>query len=733
MTLEIDFPLPRTHCGLALGNGLFGALIWGVDGLNVTVNRSDFWDHRGGEKLRGEGLYEKFKAAFDPANPKALSDVFVRESVPSAFHSTRMGMGRFEFALRDGAKPTKGEVLAAEGAVRIHIGGAARPVTAALHPRRPILLILDPDRVVADVRPRPAWEWVGERLSQCRFDPPEVVNEDGLIGWAQACPADPAMAALCRRTPWGWLIGMFDGETAAEALATARCELKACAATGPEAFLEETAAWWSRYWSALPKVDVPAPFFRRFIEYALFKFAGATSPESPVACSLQGPWIEEYQMARWSGDYHFNVNEQQIYTLAFPANHPEHLLPLFDMLDGCRDVLRDNARSLVGVDDGLAMIHAIDDRGLACGGISGGSTLDQAVAGWTAQLFWLYYLHTGDRAFLRERALPFMRGVMRVYEEMLVDEGDRYALPLGVSAEYSVRCANGLTQRVGRNPSYQFACIHMLLTALFGACEVLGEEPRPIWRELRDKVPPYTTVGPAGEERIGIWEAQDLDECHRHHSHLASIYPFDTLPNPTADQRNVLENSIERWIEKGMWRYSEWCIPWAAILHGRIGNRETPHILLRMWRDIFINEGLTTVYIPRDMGITRHRQEMHEYPLEDVEIMQLDGTMAGATAMYEMLVHTHGGVTRLFPATPWRWKDVSFENIRQPGPFLVSGRREAGRFAEAEITSLRGGALTLDIPGEAQAEIIRDGRSEKTDLPRRIEMKPDETVRLAQS
>ena len=54
--IEWPFPLPRTHCGIALGNGLAGALVWGNERLNITVNRADFWDRRAGHKLHSAAL-----------------------------------------------------------------------------------------------------------------------------------------------------------------------------------------------------------------------------------------------------------------------------------------------------------------------------------------------------------------------------------------------------------------------------------------------------------------------------------------------------------------------------------------------------------------------------------------------------------------------------------------------------------------------------------------------------
>ena len=38
--IDWQFPLPRTHTGVALGNGNLGALVWGERRLCITLNRS---------------------------------------------------------------------------------------------------------------------------------------------------------------------------------------------------------------------------------------------------------------------------------------------------------------------------------------------------------------------------------------------------------------------------------------------------------------------------------------------------------------------------------------------------------------------------------------------------------------------------------------------------------------------------------------------------------------------
>src|ERR1051326_4334623 len=51
-SLDWRFPATEPHSGVPLGNGTFGALIWGEGrDVRITINRADYWDHRGGLPL----------------------------------------------------------------------------------------------------------------------------------------------------------------------------------------------------------------------------------------------------------------------------------------------------------------------------------------------------------------------------------------------------------------------------------------------------------------------------------------------------------------------------------------------------------------------------------------------------------------------------------------------------------------------------------------------------------
>jgi hypothetical protein len=108
--------------------------------------------------------------------------------------------------------------------------------------------------------------------------------------------------------------------------------------------------------------------------------------------------------------------------------------------------------------------------------------------------------------------------------------------------------------------------------------------------------------------------------------------------------------------------------------------------------------------------------------------MQLEGTAAGATALFEMLVHTHGGITKVFPATPAVWTDASFHGVPQAGGFRISAIRGKGKTQAIKITSLRGGQIVLDVPDRKSMRLLRNDQDSVAVFPLKLSMAAGETV-----
>ena len=193
----------------------------------------------------------------------------------------------------------------------------------------------------------------------------------------------------------------------------------------------------------------------------------------------------------------------------------------------------------------------------------------------------------------------------------------------------------------------------------------------------------------------------------------------DTADGASTEADALIEQTADQGDEAFVDESSEW---WSTYWS------RTPLVLLEIWRRVFINEGLTTVYLPRFHGVSAHRYGDINSPKETKEIMQLEGTAACVSAIVEMLVHTHGGVTKIFPATSSEWKDVSFRDVPQPGGFSVSAQRKGGATERVSLSARREAAVKLEV-GDRDSMRMTDADGERTvQLPLEMHLRPGETV-----
>ncbi|MEE2657271.1 MAG: hypothetical protein VX733_02125 [Candidatus Latescibacterota bacterium] len=708
---EWEFPLPRTHTGMLQGNGTLGLMIWGEGSiLRLTLGRADLWDHRGGLPWTPCQSYVNIRRCLETRDEGRLRQLFEDTARPEGIPSrpSVIPVGRLELNFGRGVELTTGLLDTTDGSVTVRLRKGKR--------QHAIRLLLDMDACLAcvnvprglsvpEVRGLPAWKWIGDELKAISFQPPRRFSTKDGAGWFQMLPDDPGVCVEHRWQGRSLLIGVDRGQgmAAARAITTALLE---DSWPGSEAKLRRRISrWWKAYWHDAAQLDLPDANLGFLYDYGMYKFAGLTQPGG-VAATLQGPWIEEYQMPPWSSDYHFNINVQMCYWPAYHGNRLEHLRPLFDMIRGWMPVLRHNARVFIGVDDGLMLPHAVDDRCTCMGGFWTGS-IDHGCTAWVAQMMYRYYRYTSDGGFLRDVAYPFMQGTMRVYEAMLERDGDDYVLPVSVSPEYRGAGMDAW----GRNASFQLACIHRLCEDLLAAAATLKESPRPIWSDIVARLPKVCLQGPAGSEEIVLWEGTVLQESHRHHSHLAAIVPFDVLDLDDVDAAGLVERSLRRWLAEGPGLWSGWCVPWASMIQTRVGSADAAVLWLEIWRRVFTNVGHGTLHNIDFPGVSLMGGRSMGQLDKSHEIMQMDAGMSCVAALHELLVHERRGVTHLFAGAPSEWKEVGFRQMRTGGAFLLSARRTRGRIGQVRIRSLAGGSLSLanPWPGEAAKLRLADG------------------------
>ena len=657
----VTWEFPRTgncHEGIPFSDGKTGVLVWGGgDTVNLTLGRGDLWDHRGGYAWTAEQNYTNVIAAVRTRDNAKLNALFANEAPENwggRYNPYMLPLGRIVLkvpgrTLKSGTLDPMtglGKILFSEG----------DSMELAMSTVRGVFAFRVPEGVAYELRSVPSTDApVYEKTLKARgFERASVFDAEvlGTGGFRWRLPADAAV----------WVSWRMDGRVFA--LRTGRGEKTSDEYPSFDSVAADAVAYWTRFWAEGARVRVPDELLQRQFEYGMYRFGAMTDPDG-VAAGLQGPWLEDDQLVPWCGDYHFNINVQECYSPAYRGGHFRHLMPLFRMVLGWRERLRDNARKFVGIADGYTLPHSVDDRGVCIGGFWTG-TIDHASTAWVADMMFRYVRYSRDISFLKDGAYDFMKGAMNVYRAMMEERDGRLSIPLAPSPEWG---ASDVRKAVGRNSSFQLAAAHRLVKDLIAAAEFLGEAPDPMWTDVATRLPKYT----ADETGLCLFEGQRFVESHRHHSHLAALFPFDTLDLSDREIRGVVDRSYRTWVARGTGQWTGWCVPWAAILNAHLDMPERAVALLHDWDTYFCDEGHGSHHNAVRSGFTTRDCGRG--------VMQMDGQCGAASAVMEFLVHETNGKVEFFKGCPAVWKEVSFENIA-----LSDGRRVSGSRIDGKVT-----------------------------------------------
>ena len=149
---------------------------------------------------------------------------------------------------------------------------------------------------------------------------------------------------------------------------------------------------------------------------------------------------------------------------------------------------------------------------------------------------------------------------------------------------------------------------------------------------------------------------------------------------------------------------------WLASLRARAGDGQGAAEALRIFAEAFCSPN--TFHLNGDQS----GSGLSDYTYRP---FTLEGNFAFAAGVLEMLLQSHNGLLRVFPAVPAEWDNLSFENLRAAGAFVVSAERRNGRTANIRILSENGGELRMLDPwpnsgtllsGIESSNLLEDGR-----------------------
>ena len=177
---------------------------------------------------------------------------------------------------------------------------------------------------------------------------------------------------------------------------------------------------------------------QRLYRNGLYKLA--SSSRGGVPTNLQGLWPpDQGTLPPWRGDYHCDMNVQEVYWPAYSSNQLALAEPLNRWLvEQAAPVNRKVTRQFFET-DGLWLGGMYDVKGRLLGGSRNWLAVQYWLGGggWLSQHLWWYYRYSMDETHLRDKAYPFMRDCMTFYAYVLErGEDGKLHVPLSNSPEY---------------------------------------------------------------------------------------------------------------------------------------------------------------------------------------------------------------------------------------------------------------------------------------------------------
>ena len=681
---------------MPLGNATVGALVWQRDStLRLSLDRTDLWDLRPVDSLSGDNF--RFSWVKEHIRQKNYLPVQKKLDWPYDMNPapSKIPGAAIEFPLEQIGTPTQ---------VRLYLNNAlceadwadGTQMQTFVHATEPIGWFvfrnlktpIEPSIITPvynKTKPDGSLDPVsGQDLHRLGYQQGKVVREGNQITYHQKGYGDFSYdVTVCWKQEGETLYGTWSvtsslsGEQASE---KAEAALQRGLKHDYQAHLE----YWDKYW-AQSSITLPDSVLQKQYQNEMYKF-GSTTREHSYPISLQAVWTADNgKLPPWKGDYHHDLNTQLSYWPAYTGNHLTEGMGYLNTLWDQRDAYKRYTRRYFGT-EGMNIPGVCTLTGEPRGGWIQYS-MSQTVAAWLAQHFYLQWKYSADRTFLKERAYPFIKDVA-IYLEQISEVTPEGVRKLEFSSSPEI-FDNSLQAWFSDMTNYDLAMMHFLFKAASELAHELNlADEAGHWASLEAQLPNYDVDE---EGCLTFAKGCPYKESHRHFSHAMAIHPLGLIDWSDGEKsQHIIRATLKRLDEVGPDYWTGYSYSWLANMKARAFDGEGAAQALKTFAECFCLKN--TFHANGDQPQSgKSRFTYRPFTLE--------GNFAFAAGIQEMLLQSHTGVIRIFPAIPKEWKDVSFESLRAMGAFLVSARMEGGEINRVRIYSEKGGMLKIARPG----------------------------------
>ncbi|MEN8226588.1 MAG: glycoside hydrolase family 95-like protein [Bacteroidota bacterium] len=715
---------------MPLGNGMVGTLVWQKNGkLRFSLDRADLWDLRpmkniDFEKWKFTDVYEHWKADTYEKVQKAFDVPYDQRPAPS-----KIPAGALEFDIESLGR-VESVKLDIENATCIVEWEEGAKLTTFVHAEKPVGWYKFENLVhplkISLISPAYNRENDEAYTNQSRTD----LNQ---LGYSQGEIADKEQSITYDQNGWGdfsyqihtqWeeteheLAGCWSVSSSNEGWKPTPMATEVVSdelTNGYEGSLKGHVKWWSDYWDH-SSVSIPDSVLEKQYYMEMYKFGAAARADAPPI-ALQSVWTADHgKLPPWKGDFHHDLNTQLSYWPAYAGNYLHLEEGFLNWLWRYRPVFRNYTKAYFGV-EGINVPGVTTLEGEPMGGWIQYS-MGQTVSAWLSHHFYLHWRFSMDRDFLETRAYPWLKEVALFLDEISVksDNGKR-KLRMSSSPEIY---HNSKKAWFAQTTNFDLALIRWNYEkAAELALEMGLTDEATRWQQALSEWPELAVDPDSG---FMFAPGFPYNESHRHFSHLLGFHPLGLtdFSNGATDEK-IIRNTLDNLQAQGSDYWTGYSFSWQGNLYARAFEGDKAAEALRIFAQCFCLKN--SFHVNGDQCKAGH-STMTYRPFT------LEGNFAFASAVQEMLIQSHTGVVKIFPAIPATWTDAQFNQLRTQGAFLVSAKRNGGVVESVKVKSEKGGWFKLENPFENENFKVQNGDFTVDSGIISIEMEPGQELEI---
>ena len=468
-----------------------------------------------------------------------------------------------------------------------------------------------------------------------------------------------------------------------------------------EKLKKEHFEYWENFF-ARSSISLPDKFLEKVYiinQYALDCCSGKDGVMKHHACGLNGLWAIRHPNI-WGSMWYWDVNIQAAFAGVFSSNRLE-LAKVFS--------------------DGLLSYQRLAERfAKTVHNLSGAAsdypyTFYYSCWMWCAQYLWFLYEYSLNEEYLKTDAYPlfiklceFALGIFE-YDEAT----DTYNVYPDISPEQGP---------LAHNTVITVACAKYMFEFTLKSAEILGDTS-PTLEKIKAVLPKLPEYALTDSDKYGVRLKDSHDAPDnlwlRHPSLLMPIFPIGEFSVESDEKtKSIVLNTLdflEENCEIGIFGGS-----WIAAAAARMGKGQMAlRVLYERGIDHMLRtNGLSAEDTERFTNFCLIGRQPLYYPC----MMEFTGEMLAA--VNEMLLQSHNGIVRVFPAIPDgkrdfgrairngdsitdyterftdydEWRDAAFDKLLAKGAFEISALLRGGKLSYIKIKSKKGGRIRITSP-----------------------------------